>query len=316
MAIQRNVNQTPADSASAVAQLLAVALLCGHAIHAWGDGTPGPEHRFTTTPTGADLAAPNSWVAFVLSGGGAQTVVLQQGADPTSWWCGFAFGGLSADGGGDTVDTALAGDMRDFHSSDPSFGGGVGNHTPSQLFAADGTYRFSVVGDDVTGSLWAGGWKIATGQRYTCFKFERLTGLHPSDTGPWYLRAAYAADGVFAASTFQSLPGYLWRGKGSALARWDQGHNNVASLANGTSMLDGVQLSPYDNNYEVVGNLPIYSYGFSTDGGYRWKGYSDLRYALSGAPIFDLIDGGSLVVDYIVLDNVLLPWPHGVAPLV
>ena len=116
MAFQFDPNQSPIDGAAAVAQLVAVLVTAGWAIHAYGDGA-------ARTAGGVGFSATSlrdnsgAWVAVLEPAGGPGTLVFQRSAagagDNTSWWVAYAHDGLNADGNGNTVDTEFtAGDLK------------------------------------------------------------------------------------------------------------------------------------------------------------------------------------------------------------
>lgn len=307
MALQHNVNQTPTTGAHAVAQFIAVLALAGWTVHGWSNGTTVT--RDGSAPTGNDLAHTKAWVEVVRPSS-TNTIVFQRGASNLLWWVAEADGGLNTGGNGTTVDTAVYSDLCNVR-------GTVG--APAQLFADDGTYRASAIADDATARSVLLCWKIATGERYTEISTDPITGMHSLDVCDLATRAAFAEDTIFQANRRRDIPAMTWCGKtGTAVGlEWCAFQLCSPRVYNGVSIAPaGVSLSVFDNKFQVVGGL-VGVVVRAWPNGNDLKGYSTLvKLAATAMTNFDTLDVGSLDEDLIALDNCLLPWPHGIAPLV
>jgi hypothetical protein len=212
-------------------------------------------------------------------------------------------------GNGTTVDTAVYSDLRNVR-------GTVG--APAQLFADDGTYRASAIADDATARSVLLCWKIATGERYTEISTDPITGMHSLDVCDLATRAAFAGDVVFQVDKRRDIPAMTWCGKtGTAVGlEWCGFQVNTPRIHNSTVIAPaGVTRSVFDNKFQVVGGLV--GVVVRASNGNDLKGYSTLvKLAATAMTNFDTLDVGSLDEDLIALDNCLLPWPHGIAPLV
>jgi hypothetical protein len=141
--------------------------------------------------------------------------------------------------------------------------------------------------------------------------------MHSLDVCDLATRAAFAGDAVFQADTRRNTPPWTWCGKtGTAVGlEWCAFQLCSPRVSNGVTIAPaGVSRSVFDNKFQVVGGLLGIVVRAS---GNDLKGYSTLvKLAATAMTNFDTLDVGSLDEDLIALDNCLLPWPHGIAPLV
>lgn len=320
MAFQFDPNQSPIDGAAAVAQLVAVLVTAGWAIHAYGDGA-------ARTAGGVGFSATSlrdnsgAWVAVLEPAGGPGTLVFQRSAagagDNTSWWVAYAHDGLNADGNGNTVDTEFtAGDLKDVLGSiGDTHGSGA-----AALFPADdalGCMRCSVGADDATRNWYLVGWNKGTGEARTLLFCDVVTG-HASDTDLRVIHASRRDFGPWAGeadvlTTYGTAP-FSWFKRGLGGATWERCYPmSIYSVNGGRVVPMSAGLNPFDGNDDLF--VPVY---FHDRAAVRYfKGTSSLLMycaaARSTAHTFDPTGAGD---DRVCFGHIALPWPAGTAALV
>lgn len=308
MAFVFDPNQTPLDGAEAVALLVANLVSAGWAIHAYGTGAGGARVG-GGVGFGAALLRDLSgaWVELVAAGV-TDSIALQRSAagagDNTTWTFTYAKGGFAGDGGGDTIDSTVAGDLQTVYG-------------PGALFPADdplGACRLSCGADDASAAFYLLGWNRATGEGRVLIFCDVLTDTHASDASAlvFYACAGGTNPGTVGVIGSPSVSPRCWHRYGLSGAVWAGGAYETSVIWGGL-IPNGIGLDPFDG--KDILSFPRFYY--LTVSGFHLKGSTSLiawnGRALTTGYTLDLPGAGD---DRVSFGDISLPWPAGVAAVV
>lgn len=317
MALHHDVNTTKNDGAGAVAALVDVLAAAGHAIYAYGTGASGSRVAGGGGFSPSSLRdVPRAWVTVALAGGAGYVTFQRSDAgagDNASWWVAHTRGALASDGAGATVDSPAASNDTKNVWGTPS--------APAQLFPPDDAavgWRFHCAAQGAAPyGWWCHAANVGTGEGRTLLAMDPVA-AHPSDQAP-YVFIAQCRNGPAWAGMFELAFDFnvggvrCWHKRGMAGAAWVVGSLAPFTTNYGVLVPRYLGLNPYDGKDELV--FPFHAYDLS---GVRYlKGVSlMIAYAGSARPNQHTFDPDVAGDDRIVVGDLTLPWPAGVAAVV
>lgn len=300
--LHHNVNQIPATGRDAIVQYITVIVAAGGSIHAWSDND-NPPVRDGSIPTAAQINNAGAWIEVVIPNHTA-TWVFQLGSNNTLWWVAESDGGLGTDGTSSTPDSAIHADLKDVCGTSAS---------PGQLFEADGSYFASAIADDATSRTALLCWMVSDSRTVTEISTDPLTSLDPLDASTLYCRAYRSGDGnlVFSVAQHSMTCFGTWQGR-TALGTGGS-WKRVATVnwfvpGVGNAIPAGSDVSPFNSS-----KVAVRAFAYFTAYPITYKGVSALvAYQASPVANFELVDYGNSDEDFVALDGLLYPWPHGI----
>lgn len=327
MAYQFLVNQTPANGAEAIVALKDTLKAAGWTLKKASDGTtmsaadPAPDPVTT-----AYLANPSAW--FVLrqpSGGtgahaGTREIAFQRGANNTQWRVTYSYsGGFSS--GGDATHIGSAGDEQEIF---PRTGSNVAPAYDT-LFAADGSYRFSIAAENAAPFQWyAFGFPtgVNTGV-YTAIFFDGMkTGTFPTsvdggaDDDPFVLYAVYLSSGGSLAINRLSSGYYAplgWMKKNTVGAGFVRVPMCWLESYSDGMLATALGVNPHNEKDDLFDFVYARRAALGAPSGY--KGVSSLvQYRGTVRNFGELVVSGGNT--YINLEDTVMPWPAATSLLI
>lgn len=320
MALQHDVNLTMNDGAQAVAALVARLVAAGHTIYAFGNHIAEADVRSTG---GAGFGAsalrdiPGAWVTVQLAGACGH-VTFQRSSEPAgsnaAWWVSFTRGALHIDGNGTTVDTpAAAGDRKDLWGT---------SSVPAPLFPVDNAavgWRFHCAAQDAYPfGWWCHAANVGTGEGRTLLAMDPVA-AHPDDTTPYVFlaqcRSGHPWVGMCELDTdINACGARTWHRHGLSGASWVRGFLPSLIWAGGQIIPRYLGLNPYDAKDELLYVMHFYD---DAVGSRFFKGVSLMTVHVgTGRPNQHTFNPDGAGDDRIVIGDLALPWPAGVAAVV
>jgi hypothetical protein len=318
MAFVYSVNNTPASGAAAIVLLKDLMKTAGWAMRKSSNGTTVSAVNPNPDPVDAAyLANQDAWFIMRHPDATAREIAFQRGANNQSWRISYSRAGLFSGGG---TATRIASDADE----QLLFTGGGTNANPTyiNLFQADGTYRWNIVGDNAGGrSILAFAFPtgaVASGTNLqTAILFDGLTsGTYPAEDSDPFVGGAGSTGGTgclvrqgTSGATWSYIYGFLraWLKWGLAGRTWSSpaaAFPNIGGYDSSANLLP----NPHNNKDDLFEALYVSQ---NNGNGYKGKGSGIVLWRGTNRNLGDIIVVGSQA--YVCADHVAIPWPNATA---
>jgi hypothetical protein len=313
MAYVHSVNNTPANGGEAMYLLKELLKTAGWTVIRSTDNVTVANSDLWVTAAEANLNV--VWLILQKPGSTNQILMQRQGAEP-SWLFYFSRGGYDTTTGTTTVrPSTLSTDERALQPA----GGSI-------FFPNGGTYRYHVVADNAAPySFWSASYVIGGGNPLGVLAFDPIVSgtQGATDTDPYTFILSIQANGynAFNIDRLSSIVSYqiacAYLVDATVPANFVPVAYAPPVVVNNTGSSSyafpgGVGTNPYTSNEDLVQALIVRHVSYAAPVGY--KGISTLiRFVGSNRTTGDTISTGG-AHDWIVMQNVALPWPTGVTP--